>query len=83
MNNIVSFHPKQSSLKLFYEVVEEDGQTRWGGASAFDAITWFKLAPANSRLLISGWESDDVDALPVGQPLDVTDLIAAIRGSEL
>ena len=82
MSNIVSFHPRQSSLKLFYEVVEEDGQTRWGGASAFDAVTWFKLAPAGSRMLISGWESDDVDAMPVGQPLDVTDLIAAIR-SEL
>lgn len=83
MSNIVSFHPKQSSLKLFYEVLEGEGTTRWGGSSAFDAVTWFKLAPAGSRMLISGWESDDVDAMPVGQPLDVTDLIAAIRGSEL
>ena len=83
MSEVISFHPRKSALVLLYEVVEGEGETWWGGESAFDAITWFKLAPAGSRLLVSGWEGNDVDSQPVGQPLDLTNLIAAVRASEL
>jgi len=78
-----SFHPKTSSLNLFYEVVEGDGETRWGGESPIEAIQWYKSAPVGTRILVSGWESDDIDAQPVGQPLDLTDFIAAVRGGWL
>jgi hypothetical protein len=78
-----SFHPKTSSLSLFYEVVEGDGETRWGGESPIEAIQWYKSAPIGTRILVSGWESDDIDAQPVGQPLDLTDFIAAVRGGWL
>ena len=81
MNKIVNIHPRKSALALLFEVVEEEGETRWGGESAHDAMTWFKLAPAGSRLLVSGWESDDLDSQPVGQPLDITNLIAAVRAT--
>lgn len=79
MDNVVSFHPVKSDLSLLWEVVEADGETRWGGASALDAMEWFKLAPAGSRLLVMAFEGEGEDDLPVGQPIDVTDLIGAVR----
>jgi hypothetical protein len=75
-----SFHPKKSPLTLFYEVVGEDGESAWGGESPVTAIEWFRSAPKGSRLLVSGWESDEIDAQPVGQALDITALIGAVRG---
>lgn len=80
MGKLIAFHPAKSGLKLFYEVIEPDGETRWGGERVFDAINWLHLAPRGSRLLVSGWESDDLDALPVGQPLDVTELYQTLKG---
>jgi len=79
MGKLIAFHPAKSGLKLFYEVIEPDGETRWGGERVFDALSWLHLAPRGSRLLVSGWESDDLDALPVGQPLDVTELYETLR----
>ena len=81
MGKLIAFHPVKSSLKLFYEVIEPDGETRWGGERAVDAINWLHLAPRGSRLLVSGWESDDLDALPVGQPLDVTEMYQLLKES--
>jgi hypothetical protein len=80
MGKLIAFHPAKSGLKLFYEVIEPDGETRWGGERVFDAVSWLHLAPRGSRLLVSGWESDDLDALPVGQPLDVTELYQTLKG---
>ena len=80
LGKVIAFHPVRSGLKLFYEVIEPDGETRWGGERAFDAISWLHLAPKGSRLLVSGWESDDLDAQPVGQPLDVTEMYQLLKG---
>ena len=82
MGKLIAFHPPKSELKLFYEVVEPDGETRWGGERAVDAISWLHLAPRGSRLLVSGWESDDLDAQPVGQPLDITEFYQLLKESE-
>ena len=75
----MSFHPKKD-YELFYEVTNFDGETMWGGASEHDAIEWFYRSPVGSRLYVSGWESTDLDAHPIGQPLDITALIGAVRG---
>jgi hypothetical protein len=80
LGKVIPFHPVKSPLSLFYEVIEPDGETRWGGERAFDAISWLHLAPKGSRLLVSGWESDDLDAQPVGQPLDVTEMYQLLKG---
>ena len=77
LGKVIAFHPVKSGLKLFYEVIEPDGETRWGGERVFDAISWLHLAPKGSRLLVSGWESDEEDAHLVGQSLDITDIIKA------
>ena len=77
MSNVISFHPKKSPLILLYEVVDEDGRAEWGGNNAEHCMQWLSLAPTNSRVLVSGWESDEEDAHLVGQPLDITDIIKA------
>lgn len=75
MDNVYSFHPTKSPLFTFYEVVEGDGDTRWGGDSPADALTWLKLAPAGSRVLVSAWDAEGEDAHLVGQPIDITDIL--------
>ena len=80
LGKVIAFHPVKSGLSLFYEVIEPDGETRWGGERVFDAISWLHLAPKGSRLLVSGWESDDIDAIPVGQPLDITEMYQLLKG---
>jgi hypothetical protein len=82
LGKVIPFHPVRSPLSLFYEVIEPDGETRWGGERVFDAISWLHLAPKGSRLLVSGWESDDLDAQPVGQPLDVTEMYQLLKGNQ-
>jgi hypothetical protein len=77
MSNVISFHPKKSPLILLYEVVDENGNAEWGGNNAEHCMQWLSLAPSNSRVLVSGWESDEEDAHLVGQSLDITDIIKA------
>jgi len=38
-------------------------------------MQWLSLAPTGSRVLVSGWESDEEDAHLVGQSLDITDIV--------
>ena len=81
MSNVISFHPKKSPLILLYEVVDENGVAEWGGNNAEHCMQWLSLAPTGSRVLVSGWESDDIDAIPVGQPLDITELYQMLKGN--
>ena len=77
MDNVIPFHPRKSPLILLYEVVDERGNAEWGGNSERDALAWIASSPTATRILVSGWESDEEDAHLVGQPLDITDLVKA------
>lgn len=77
MGQVINFHPPKSDLILLYEVVGEDGHAEWGGNSEAEALAWIATSPTATRILVSGWESDEEDAHLVGQPLDVTDLVKA------
>ena len=77
MSNIYTIHPKKSPLILLYEVVDENGNAEWGRNNPGHCMQWLSLAPSNSRVLVSGWESDEEDAHLVGQSLDITDIIKA------
>jgi len=77
MSNVISFHPKKSPLILLYEVVDAEGVAEWGGENPEHCMQWLYLAPTGSRVLVSGWDSDEEDAHLVGQPLDITDIIKA------
>jgi hypothetical protein len=77
MSNIYTIHPPKSDLILLYEVVDGEGRAEWGGNDPQKCLQWLYLAPTGSRVLVSGWESDDEDAHIVGQSLDITDIIKA------
>jgi hypothetical protein len=77
MSNVIAFHPPKSSLILLYEVVDERGNAEWGGERPEEALKWIARSRTASRILVSGWESDEEDAQMVGQPLDVTELVKA------
>ena len=77
VSNIYTIHPKKSPLILLYEVVDENGNAEWGGNNPEHCLQWLYLAPTGSRVLVSGWESDEEDAHLVGQSLDITDIIKA------
>jgi hypothetical protein len=76
----MNFHPTESPLSLFYEVVAGDGNTVWGGENPAEAIKAYRSQPIGTRLLVSGWEGNEPEDMPVGQPLDITELIGAVRG---
>ena len=76
-SNIYTIHPRRSELILLYEVVDESGRAEWGGANAEQAIQWLTLAPADARILVSAWDSDEEDAHLVGQTIDITEIVRA------
>jgi hypothetical protein len=76
----MSFHPSKSPLSLLYEVVDGEGNTVWAGENPYDAIEEYRSQAVGKRLLVSGWEGKEPEDMPVGQPLDMTELIAAVRG---
>jgi hypothetical protein len=77
MSEVISFHPKVSSLFTFYEVTDTDGVAVWGGDDPIEAVQWLRRSPVDSRLLVSGWDGTDEDAHLVGQPLDITKVVFA------
>jgi hypothetical protein len=79
VSNVYTIHPPKSDLILFYEVVEPDGANTWGGANAEQCMQWLSLAPNNSRVLVSAWDSDEEDAHLVGQTIDITEIIQRAR----
>jgi hypothetical protein len=75
MGNVIAFHPPKSKLILLYEVVDEGGNAEWGGNSEREALAWIASSPTATRILVSGWESDEDDAQLIGQPLDITMMV--------
>jgi len=75
VGDLIAFHPPKSSLILLYEVVDEGGNAEWGGNSERDALAWIASSPTATRILVSGWESDEDDAQIIGQPLDITTIV--------
>jgi hypothetical protein len=75
MGDLISFHPPKSELILLYEVVDEWGNAEWGGNSEREALAWIASSPTATRILVSGWESDEDDAQLIGQPLDITIMV--------
>ena len=75
MSNVISFHPAKYDLINLYEVTDTAGVAQWGGERPIDAIEWYRRAPIGSRILVSGWSSDEEDAVLIGQPIDITNIV--------
>jgi hypothetical protein len=63
----------------FYQVTHER-EDIWSGGSEWEAIEEYRKAPVGSRLIVTLWESGEDDAHIIGQQIDITKLIGAIRG---
>ena len=66
----------------FYEVMDRKGDIAWGGASASDAVAWFRRGLDNS-IFVSVWNEDDAeDPRLVTDKIEVTALLLATITSE-
>ena len=77
MSEVIAFHPKVSPLFTFYEVVDSQGIAEWGGNDPVEAVQWLRRSPMDSRLLVSAWDTDDENAMLIGQPMDITKIVLA------
>ena len=61
----------------FYEVQSMDGSVEWGGASALQAVEWYKRT-LSARVFVSVWdEEDEEEPRLITDKIDVTKLIEA------
>lgn len=69
-------------LVNFYEVMDRKGDIAWGGASASDAVAWFRRGLDNS-IFVSVWNEEDIeDPYLVTDKIEVTALVLATITSE-
>ena len=69
-------------LVNFYEVMDRKGDIAWGGASASDAVEWFRRGLDNS-IFVSVWNEDDIEnPTLVNDKTEVTSLVLATITSE-
>jgi hypothetical protein len=57
----------------FYEVQDTKGDVEWGGASATEAIEWFRRGLDRS-IYVSVWDEEDIE-----EPRLITDKIEVTR----
>ena len=61
----------------FYEVLDRKGDALWGGASAKEAIEWFRRGLDNS-IFVSVWDEENEDDFKlITDKIDVTNLVLA------
>jgi hypothetical protein len=66
----------------FYMVTHQ-GEDVWSGGSEVEAIQAFRTAPTGSRLIVTLWDSGEDDAHLIGQQIDITKVVGAVRGGWL
>ena len=66
----------------FYEVMSAKGDIAWGGASASEAVEWFRRGLDNS-IFVSVWDEQDIEEpVLVTDKIEVTALVLATITSE-
>ncbi len=73
---------KQVKLINFYEVMDRKGDIAWGGASASEAVAWFRRGLDNS-IFVSVWNEEYIEEpVLVTDKIEVTALVLATITSE-
>ena len=66
----------------FYEVMDRKGDIAWGGASASEAVAWFRRGLDNS-IFVSVWnEEDPEEPYLITDKIEITAVILATITSE-
>ena len=61
----------------FYEVQSHRGDVEWGGASALQAVEWFRRGLDNS-IYVSVWDEEDIEEPRlITDKIEVTSLVLA------
>lgn len=81
MSNIINWYPRQNNRITLYEVTDPEGHAIWGGEQPAEALLWLMKDPLNRRIVATHWFADDEDAAPIGEALDLTDLVMAAVAS--
>ena len=69
-------------LTNLYEVMDRKGDIAWGGASASDAVEWFRRGLDNA-IFVSVWNEEDIEEpVLVTDKIEVTALVLATITSE-
>lgn len=69
-------------LMNFYEVMDRKGDIAWGGASATDAVAWFRRGLDNA-IFVSVWNEEDIEEpVLVTDKIEVTSLVLAALSNE-
>jgi hypothetical protein len=82
MSNVIGFKSGTTNV-TFYEVVDPQGVTIWGGGDVAACIKYWRNSPLNSRIFVTSWSEDGEDAAIVGEAIDVTYLILATINNTL
>jgi hypothetical protein len=66
----------------FYEVMDRKGDIAWGGASASEAVEWYRRN-IDSSIFVSVWNEEDIEEpVLVTDKIEVTALVLATITSE-
>ena len=66
----------------FYEVLDRKGEALWGGASAREAIEWFRRGLDNS-IFVSVWDEENEDDFRLlNDKIDISALVLATLADE-
>ena len=66
----------------FYEVMDRKGDIAWGGASASEAVEWYRRG-LDSSIFVSVWnEEDPEEPVLVTDKIEITAVILATITSE-
>ena len=69
-------------LTNFYEVMDNKGDITWGGASASEAVEWFRRS-LDCSIFVSVWNEEDIEEpVLVTDKIEVTSLVLATITSE-
>lgn len=66
----------------FYEVMSKRGDIEWGGASATEAVEWFRRS-LDCSIFVSVWNEEDIEEpILVTDKIEVTALVLATITNE-
>ena len=60
----------------FYEVLDHKDQAVWGGASASEAIQWFRRG-LDQKIYVSVWDESTEDYRLITDKIDITRVVLA------
>ena len=66
----------------FYEVMNNKGDIAWGGASASEAVEWYRRS-LDCSIFVSVWNEEDIEEpVLVTDKIEVTSLVLSAISSE-